>query len=492
MIAAVHLKRLTVLLLLWFAPGSALASSRFITDLDRIEEAERIVIGRLGSGNTIIVEEVLKGSATPSTITPARDLVSLLGSKVLWVEGSPLRELSHFTAIETGSFTWDLYHALLDPGPLCDPARHPPSEEILYVLAYLFDPVRIHSAKAPEVAARLNRPHAKEPLPWNYQGTLELKCGPNPARPRRLEVLILDPDNEVTRQFRLPLMDAGSVDREDPEIPSFFPLTIETRPNVSRGSMSHQDAVAYMRGCLKSPDARLQRGAIWGLARMRDLEAVPEVIGMIDHEEEEIAKLALRFLERSRDRRALDPLCRLLEANMTPHADRHALSEATARALEAIGDGSATPILEKAARHGVESASQALLKLGRPESFEVVLGTERGGQLPHSAQVTLYWLVYRSNKSPEPWMSPLNKQSADQMASPGKWRKWWEQNRSGFKLVRSSAEVRLSWLPPEFVPPSASKGWLRRNWPELLTAVVMLGLVAIPLLRRFRRTQKTV
>lgn len=452
------------------------------TDADRIEMADRIVIGtvaREGDISVVTVEKVLKGSTEPKTIRTRyqprdtdRGPDSGSSGKVVWVEKQGdfgMNPLSGLFLITEGSPRWRLYHALLDPEPLVkDPdfSSHP---EAAQVLGYLFDPVRITSGEAPKVGDYLKRSDLLRYIPWSFGGIIELKCGTKKGATKRISVVSTSDQSADGRKIAEVVdghyLDEGAVG----ELPSGFTLTIDARRTESVGSLGYESAAAFLRGRLNMlPDdlsdtpggnghergkgrdlsERMTLASIKALERMRDVKAVPQVIGIAEGVGENYHDAPFRFLETAKDPRSLVPMCKLLERHAPQYPKNHWYSYESARVLGALGDPAAVPYLEDAVRHGVESVYHPLARLGRVESLGIIAGTAPAEGFEARTANPLYFLVLRSNREPEPWMEP--KQIVSSKANPelkARWQEWWQANREGMVLIRSFDEMMAEEQP---------------------------------------------
>lgn len=452
------------------------------TDTDRIEMADRIVIGtvtRGGDMSVVTVEKVLKGGTESKTIRTRfqpRDAdrsPDLGGSgKVVLVEKdedfgmNPLSGLFHITE---GSPRWQLYLALLDPEPLVkDPdfSLHP---EAAQVLGYLFDPVRISSSEAPKVGDYLKRSELRRYIPWSFGGIIELKSATKKGAYMRISVVSTSDESADGRKIA-EAVDGLYLDEEAVgALPSGFTLRIDARGTEAVGSLGYEAAASFLRGRLNMlpddlPDTpggnwhdmgkgrdlseRMTLASIKALERMRDVEAVPQVIGIAEHVDDNYYHAPFRFLETAKDPRSLVPMCKLLERHAPQYPKNHWYSNESARVLGALGDPAAVPYLEDVVRYAVESVCDPLARLGRVESLGIIAGTARAEGFEADTANPLYFLVLRSNREPEPWMEP--KQSVSIKANPelkAKWQEWWQANREGMVLIRSFDEMMVEEQP---------------------------------------------
>jgi HEAT repeat protein len=165
----------------------------------------------------------------------------------------------------------------------------------------------------------------------------------------------------------------------------------------------------------------------------------------LEHDDERVRVRAIEFLGWSRDPRAVEALSQILEAKASQYPAGHALSDAAAEALGRISRKETLPVLERAAAHGVQRAIEAVGALGNDRSFETMLAALRKNpeRCAH-IDFALYWLVRRSNKVVEPWMSESSTTQAIQIARVPQWRAWWERHKDDFRIICSQEEAVLS------------------------------------------------
>lgn len=469
---------------LWAAlPSGAEALSLIAwTDADRIEKANRIVIGTVaqdGDMSVVTVEKVLKGRTEPKVIRTRfqprhNDWGADSGSsnKVVWVEKdedygmNPISGLFHVTE---GSPRWRLYHALLDPEPLINDPDSSWTSETAQLLGYLFDPVKISSKEAPKIGPHLEYSELRRNIPWGFEGVIELNCSTKKGAQNRISVDSVN-DGSVDDRKIAEVVDGIYFEKEAiGSLPSRFMLKIDTRRTESVGSLSYEAAAAFLRGRLNMlpddlPDAprenrhdngnvrdqseRMTVAAIRALERMRNVEAVPQVIEIAEHVDDNFYQAPFQFLEVAKDPRSLEPMLKLLEKHAHEYPENHWYSYHAARVLGALGDPAAVPYLEDAVQHGVESVYHPLARFGRVESLGIIVETAPAEGFEAYTANPLYFLVLRSNREPEPWMEP--KYMGRYEANPelkAKWQDWWQANKEGKNLVRSFDEMMTEEQP---------------------------------------------
>lgn len=446
------------------------------TDADRIEMADRIVIGTVaqdGDMSVVTVDKVLKGDTEPKVVRTRFQPRHVdwgpdsgRSKKVVWVEKDEdygMNPISGLFFITEESPRWRLYHALLDPGSLInDPDSW--TFETAQLLGYLFDPVKIISKEAPKVAEyHLKYSELRRYIPWGFEEVIELKCSTKKGAQNRISVDSISDESVDGRKIG-EAVDGLRLEKEAMgTVPSRFTLKIDTRRTESVGSLSYEAAAAFLRGRLNMlpddlPDAlgenrhdngnvrdlseRVTVAAIMALERMRDVEAVPQVIEIAEHVDNNHYIAPFRFLEAAKDPRSLEPMCKLLAKHAHEYPENHWYSSHSARVLGALGDPAAVPYLEDAVQHGVSSAYHPLARFGRVESLGIIVETAPTEGFEAHTAYPLYFLVLRSNREPQPWMEP--KQSVSLKANPelkSKWQDWWQANKEGMNLVRSFDEM---------------------------------------------------
>lgn len=449
------------------------------TDPRRIEFGKRIVVGSArqdGNEWVVTADKVLKGAAGPTTFRIKWEPRGDAASKVIWVEGTDDNQLHHFVRVEPGEFIWDLYHGLVDPAPLFNLVKYPENPEIIEVLGYLFEPARVTSPDAPQVAVQLGRSYVTNYFPWAFKDVLDLVCRPDPSDADRLEIVSMSPDTADTKAFRHAVIHYGTHAWIKPPLPRSFSVQIDTRPQ-GRGSVGFATASTYLRDRLKSTDPKIREAAVWALARLHELDAVPEVIGLIHDATPDTARAAVIFLERSGDSRAVEPLCRLLDS-LPPPVEYSDLRSAVNKALAALRDPRATLCLERSVAAGDDGSCRPLCIVAREASMDALLASARNRKISRDAVEAMLWLVRRSNKTPEPWMEPPSSTGPElRSIDVGKWQGWWQENQSDFQFVISLEEAGKRWQPPPAPRRAASVAPAdQRHW-QIYLVIALVGVI---------------
>jgi predicted alpha-1,6-mannanase (GH76 family) len=111
-----------------------------------------------------------------------------------------------------------------------------------------------------------------------------------------------------------------------------------------------------------------------------------------------------------------------------------------------------------------------------PEVINWILDQD-GELLSATAVESLYWLVRRSNQTPEPWMRWIG-WPCSEPGETARWREWWQAHRADFKLVRSLAEAAKDHErehPARIADPPRQKAPRRFGW----TLAAIFGVVVV-------------
>ncbi|HEY7153803.1 MAG TPA: hypothetical protein VH575_07570 [Gemmataceae bacterium] len=203
------------------------------------------------------------------------------------------------------------------------------------------------------------------------------------------------------------------------------------------GRLTETEAVEHLQRSLMSDNKNAVLQAIAALQRTGSKESAMSIIPLIRHPDEKVRLAGVKFLDWSFDKRAVEPLCKALDAI---EKDKK-LGGAIGRALGHLRDPAAAPALERAVKRGIDGwTSWALGTVGSESSFEILLDrAEKHDSM--DALGGLRVLVYRSNKKPEPWMDENSWSEATGLKNKDKWRKWWDANKSDFKVIKTADEA---------------------------------------------------
>jgi hypothetical protein len=337
------------------------------------------------------------------------------------------------------------------------------------VLGYLFSSFNISSNDAPMVAERIRYNGVNADfLPWGQTEVLDLKCSLVPGNSDRIQVDSINLDDEKSTMIRY-VVETISLKQMESKVPTNFSIQVDTRNIESRGSVTYEEVAQHLRRHMMMSFADFQRmdhrfkgrknsdqersaynniviNAMSALKRMRDVDAVPDVIVLAAQSDTNGAHTAFDFLKSARDPRATKPMCELLEENSPNFPKKHGLSNGAAEVLGKIGDPAAVPYLELGVRHGVQFAYFPLSQMGGVESMGVIINSTKDKGFDAHAHAPLFWMVMRSNLKVEPWME-LNRRSEGSRNDGlmAKWRNWWVANKDEIKFVRTFEEARRAW-----------------------------------------------
>lgn len=200
------------------------------------------------------------------------------------------------------------------------------------------------------------------------------------------------------------------------------------------------EAIAHLNRCLALPDNDAVRRALVALQALGSKD-VSGVIPLIQHPDEAVRLSATYFLRVTPDSAAVAPLCKALDG-LQGNLDPNELE--ITRALNAIGDPSAVPALERAVKRNLSSAAVVLGRLGDESHFELLFDhmTNRDDI---GALEGMWAMIERSNIPIEPWMKKVNDDDGVFRSGPLKhkqeWADWWAKNKADFKVAKKLKEV---------------------------------------------------
>ncbi|QDT88590.1 HEAT repeat domain-containing protein [Gimesia algae] len=327
-----------------------------------------------------------------------------------------------------------------DPGRFLDVSQFPESSDFIYVLAEQFTGWNVTSKEIPSL--EWMGPPFYEVAPWKERGVVTLQCAADPQNGFKVRVIAAKPQGALSTCLTHYLLIGYKSPYARRVLKPRFSVTLDARLPERVGTATAKEAMWYLRNRLTSTDSQIVKDALQALARMRDLEAVPQALLLLKHPDEQVRVQAIQFLGWSRDVRAVDPLGVLLKSMAPRYPKAHAISDAAARALGKIGHKKSLPILERASSYGVQRAIEAIGSLGDTSSFETMLTalTENPSTCA-PIDFALYWLVRRSNQQTESWMVESSTTQAIQIARIPKWRDWWDAHKQDFKVVESQENV---------------------------------------------------
>jgi len=254
-------------------------------------------------------------------------------------------------------------------------------------------------------------------------------------------------------------------------------IVIDGRKIRRVGTLDREEAVAFIRRQLRVPGAPGATGAIEALSLMREPAAVPEVVGLLGNTPEETQRALIRYLSAARDPAALAPMRGLLQRPLPGPGASLQIGGWLCQALGFYQDPDLQEDLIAALNAGIEAAHYPLRATGDGNTGDAILNRD-AGPLSGTDLATLYWLVRRSNFTPETWMrwdSSYHPASAEEET---RWREWWREHRPGFKMVRSSAEASADHEREHPAPPHPHRKLPRKVRWLAWSLGALAGLVA--------------
>ena len=440
---------------------SVIASSSFggswvqYSTAELVQKSDLIVVGvATGEKDTILlrVSEVLKGDKAEELVLTSTqigmgDVVTPIGKKGIHFlrrhdagyapfHPSCYKNMAELKTVKTvlGMFA--------DPGRYLDLKRHPENPDIVFVLGDVFSGWRVTSKDIPSLEKSMTRFADKyyEAAPWVNDLAVTLECRTDTDG--LVKITSAQPDGPLAQFLERRLLTASRWPYVRTALKPRFSVTLDARIPKRVGSATCTDATSYLRGRLKSTDSGIVVVALYALAKMRDSGAVPLVIPLLQHKDRKVQVEAIRFLGWSRSKLAAKPLCEMLDANAGEYPKNHDVSDSVAVSLKQIAIAESLPSLERAACQGVQRAIEAIGAIGRTESFKVMLEAAKRDPRRCAHMVNaFYWLVRRSNKKTEDWMSNSTWSTDIGIAKIPQWIAWWDSNGKDFKVMKSQREA---------------------------------------------------
>jgi hypothetical protein len=441
------------------APPAGADDFKPMCNAELVQNAYLIVVGvatEEGGKMSIRVSKVLKGQRTDSVALERAQPGGLghagikAGSEGIFFlregeSGYALSEFGGYMGMDQAKAVQMAVDMAADPGPFLDLRKCPENVDVIHVLGERFGRWSISSNEVPNLQESWWGLKVFEEIPWDEKHLVTLQCVSDPKNGFKVSVTSVQPPGALGERvkYRLLLNDEWPVPRES--LPLRFAVMFDARLPEAVGSATAERATSYLRDRLASANPEIAMAALMALAKMRDRDAVPRVLALLDHADRRVLLKAIEFLGWSRDPRAVRPLCSLLDAKAPQYPKDFDISNSAAEALGRIGAAEGRPHVERAACHGVYRAAEALGALGNAESFPTLLKAfQEDPRRCYEVDNALYWLVRRSNKNTEPWMhDEKGTRQALQIARIPRWTAWWRANQDGFKVVKSQREVVL-------------------------------------------------
>ncbi len=377
---------LTLVIVLVLARRASALDQKPLCNAELVQSADLIVVGVAAKENgkmVIHVSEVLKGKHTE--LVALRGVTVDMGDVVI-KEG---HEGVYFLTKDGAGyapFHFDSYKGmdhvkavraaiaiLADPGPFLDVAKSPENVDTIYVLSAGFGRWSISSKEISSLQESWQGWRLYEEGPWDEKRVVTLQCATDASNGFTVGVASAEPKGALSECLKYRLLINYQWPTARQSLPPRFAVTLDARLPERVGSATAEKAMSYLRDRLSSADPEIVLAALLALAKMRDRDAVPHVLSLLEHKDERVRIKAIEFLGWSRDERTVKPLHSLLDAKAPHYHKYYAISDSAARSLEQIGSAESLPHLERAACYGVERAANAVCALGRQESFEIML-----------------------------------------------------------------------------------------------------------------------
>lgn len=458
---------------------------------ERLAHAEQVVIGRLAAENgkpVLRVSEVLKG---PEVQVIRDGLGRIEGDAaeqdILYMKppaGSYRGKYGTAHYVARGYATWVLAHMFKDPAAaLADESPVNPSEAVL-MLGALFQGGRIRCREYPDLLVDL-----PIELPWDMDEVAEVTARlevDDDYKIARLAVTGGNPDPRLAAGIRnRPVKwEALPKEREQP-----LTVVIDGRKVRRVGTLGREEAVEFIRRQLRVPGALGTAGAIEALRLMREPAAVPEVVGLLENTPEETQRTVIRYLGAARDPAALAPLRSLLQRSLRGPGASRQIAGWVCQALSFYQDPGLQKDLIAALNAGIEAAHSPLRATGDANAGDAILNHD-ADPLSGTDLATLYWLVRRSNLPPEPWMRWDYSYHPASAEEETRWRGWWREHRTGFRMVRSSAEAFADHAREHPAPPHPRRKIRTKGRWQVATLGVLAGLATGVVVWRIRRRRE--
>lgn len=472
------------LLVLSFVLLSAVASAladdpgaiHFVQALTGSDVVVVLKVGVSKSGPFSKVEEVLKGKLPKENPIPPPEIDSYADQdgrvrKLIRV-GMESVELD---AQGTGRLILFLKNVPTEPGQTGLVLRSAPGEDLRQVrdvIAMLKDPAPF--VASPDYAGHLNLirvlarqfcprltspeiPRVKEYVPMSeferlygrpWQRTkFSVTFTYDRRREARLKVISIVGEGQWPDFVRRVAAQAPNVFDEflrqaTSELPSEFSVTLDTTGERTVGTLSSEEARAYLRGQLNSLDEAVVGEAFLALSTLSDTESVPAAIKMLKHPEPAFRIHAADFLGWSGDPRALAPISEAIDALPMAPKDEEYKSFASALGGAALGFQHEISVatLQRAVKkgYGGHRFSDLLSQRGDEASFQVLIDTLRRTET-YYYRPNLRTMVQRSNLPTEEWMVEAGMRTERDEANRRlnrQWLEWWEKNKADFKIVK--------------------------------------------------------
>ncbi len=318
------------------------------------------------------------------------------------------------------------------------------SKEINYVYGQLFKAFRIQSKEAPKFAKYLKNSlwELTKDAPWDEQILVTLTIEFDEEY--NCHIYSNHPKSPLSTYFTQNARRAFKHYSQKEKLPKSFTVSIDNRAVLSNKGLVREKAMKYLHDRLKSRDWKIIISALSELSKIASFESVEKVVPLLNHNTNILVEKAVDFLGLSKDEEVSKLIAEIFIEKIPSFRNNLSMVNACYIALENMDAPENVEYFEFAAQYGMDSAIRSLREVGRPESFSVLIQTlEKEPESFFTILKTLYWLVRRSNKKLELWMTispPVGKSSVYKDKIP-MWLNWWEKHKEDIQMIYTFSEV---------------------------------------------------
>ncbi len=342
-----------------------------------------------------------------------------------------------------------------DPAPFVKDGKYVGDTALIHVLGVKFHGLRMEGTRDPVLQRYLeSNIFIEKYLPW-LRLRQDVTFTFDSSREVPLQVADFKAEGSMADFIRKFLADPGfgsDYKLKEAKLPARFTITLDTLGPGKAGGLTAAEASAFLREQLDSGNEEVVKTAYAALMSMRDTEAVPAAIQMLQHPDLKLRKQAAYFLARARDPRSISAIAAAIDA-LPPciryahegyNEDQNQLSKALGQAVSSIRSPELLPALKQATAKGYAGDNFAftLSQMGDESAFEPMLSHLRNPRADHYPD-DLITLVNRSNLPVEDWMddSFWSEQREEKKRHSERWIAWWEAHKAELRIVRTWEEA---------------------------------------------------
>lgn len=320
--------------------------------------------------------------------------------------------------------------------------------ELATAIAHGFREMRLTSPDYPQLDRALTNyeRHFLEYFDWSHKALVEARVRVVGEAIDAFEIEIDEGCLESMAGFLRTVARGRAMDiRRGGLLQSEFTLRLDTRPIEVAGGISRHEAIAYLRACADSPDARFNHLGYEGLQRMRDQSSAQLVAERWETMDSSRQYQATSYLKRARVATTAEPLLRVFNMVNDGQSDL-GLADQLAGVLVNIDHPDVLPALELAALNGVERAISGVARIGDTDSFHLLIeGLSNDDNGYGTVAQQLQWMMWRSNLPMEDWMKLNNPRPEQIEAVTQKWQVWWLGNQYRLKIEHANSVAITRW-----------------------------------------------